>query len=86
MAGFLYALCTITALICAWLLLSAYRRSGYRLLFWGGLCFVGLTLNNALLVVDKLIFPTAINLFVLRLIVALAAMVVLLYGIIWDRE
>lgn len=85
MAGLFYGLCTLTALFCAWLLLRAYFRSGYRLLLWGGLCFLGLTLNNALVVADRLVF-TEVNLFTWRLVVALAAMVVLLYGIIWDAE
>lgn len=86
MAGIFYALCTLTAFFCTWLLLRAYFRTRYRLLFWGGLCFLGLTLNNALLAIDKLVFPTEVNLFTLRLVVALLAMVVLLYGLIWDPE
>jgi Family of unknown function (DUF5985) len=80
-----YALCTLTALFCAWLLLRAYFRTRYKLLLWGGLCFLGLTLNNALLVADKQLFPD-LNLFTWRLLIALVAMLVLLYGIIWDKE
>jgi hypothetical protein len=85
MAPFFYALCALTASFCAWLLLRAYHRTRYKLLLWGGLCFIGLTLNNALLVVDKLLLPE-INLFTLRLTVALIALLVLLYGIIWDAD
>jgi hypothetical protein len=55
------------------------------LLLWGGLCFFGLTLNNALLVLDKLVFPD-INLFTWRLLAGLTGMLVLLYGIIFDAE
>ncbi len=84
MAGIFYGLCTITALFCFFLLLRAYLRSGYKLLLWGGLCFFGLTLNNALLAADKLLLPD-VNLFTWRLVVALSSMIVLLYGIIWDR-
>jgi hypothetical protein len=76
----------LTALFCAWLLLRAYARSRYKLLLWGGLCFLGLTLNNALLVVDKLLLGEALTLFTWRLIVALIGMMILLYGIIWDAE
>ncbi|MGH8503901.1 MAG: DUF5985 family protein [Gammaproteobacteria bacterium] len=86
MAGLIYGLCALTALVCAGLLLRAYRRSGYRLLLWSGLCFAGLTLNNLLVVIDKLWFPIQINLGTPRLIVALLAMLVLLYGLIWDAE
>lgn len=87
MAPLFYGLCTLTALFCAVLLLRAYYRSRYKMLLWGGLCFLGLTANNALLVVDKMIFPEPeINLFTWRLVAALTAMLVLLYGIIFDAE
>jgi hypothetical protein len=85
MAALVYSLCALTALFCAYLLLQAYRRGGYRLLLWSGICFVGLTLNNLLLVLDKLILPD-IDLSIWRTSVALAAMTVLLYGLIWDSE
>lgn len=86
MAEIAYALCALTALLCTWLLLRGYHQSRYKLLLWGGLCFLGLTLNNALLMVDKLVFPTQVDLFTWRLILALGAMIVLLYGLIWDSE
>jgi hypothetical protein len=85
MAGVIYGLCALAALLCAVLLLQAYRRSRYRLLLWSGLCFLGLTLNNLLLVFDKLVF-VEIDLSTARLMTALVAMAVLLYGIIWDAE
>jgi hypothetical protein len=85
MAAIIYGLCAITASVCAYLLLRAYRRGRYRLLLWSGLCFVGLTLNNLLLVLDKLIFPL-VDLSVWRTAVALLAMAVLLYGLVWDTE
>lgn len=85
MAAIIYALCALTALACAYLLLLAYWRGRYRLLFWSGLCFAGLTANNLFLVLDKLVFPL-IDLSVWRNSVALLAMSVLLYGLIWDAE
>ena len=57
MGTIIYGLCAITALVCSYLLLQAYRRGRYRLLLWSGLCFVGLTINNLLLVIDKLMLP-----------------------------
>lgn len=75
----------LTALLCAWLLLRGYYRTRYKLLMWGGLCFVGLTFNNALLIADRQLFPE-LDLFTWRLLLALAAMLVLLYGIIWDKD
>jgi hypothetical protein len=85
LGGIIYTLCAITAAVCTVLLLHAYRRSGYRLLLWSGLCFAGLTVNNLLVVLDKLIF-TEIDLTVWRTSAALIAMAVLLYGLIWDTE
>lgn len=85
MAAVIYGLCALTALVCTVLLLQAYARSRYRLLLWSGLCFAGLTANNVLLVLDKLVFPLT-DLSVLRTSVALAAMAVLLYGLIWEAE
>jgi hypothetical protein len=85
MAAAIYSLCTLTAIACAYLLLQAYWRGGYRLLLWSGVCFVGLTLNNVLLVIDKIFLP-AMDLSVWRTSAALVAMTILLYGLIWDTE
>jgi hypothetical protein len=85
MGAIIYSLCTLTALACAYLLLQAYRRGGYRLLLWSGLCFIGLTINNLLLVLDKLVFVHT-DLSLWRILSALIAMTVLLYGLVWDSE
>jgi hypothetical protein len=85
MAAVIYTLCALTALLCSLLLLMAYARSRYRLLLWSGLCFAGLTLNNLFLVLDKLVVPDA-DLSLLRSVTALLAMMVLLFGLIWDAE
>ena len=81
----IYSACMLTALLCAFLLFRAYRRSHHRLLMWSGLCFAGLTLNNLLLVFDKVVFPN-IDFSLARSVSALFAMVVLLWGLIWDSE
>jgi len=86
MGGVIYGLCALTALVCAALLLQAYGRKGYRLLLWSGLCFVGLTLNNLLLVLDKVVFATAMDLSVARSAMALLSVSILLFGLIWDAE
>jgi hypothetical protein len=85
MAVIIYGLCALTAAWCTYLLLQAYRRGKYRLLLWSGICFAGLTLNNLLLVLDKLVLPQ-LDLSVSRTSIALLAMTVLLYGLIWDTE
>jgi hypothetical protein len=85
MGVIIYGACMLTALLCAFLLFRAYRRSRHRLLMWSGLCFAGLTLNNLFLVLDKLVFPE-IDFAIARSITALFAMTVLLFGLIWDSE
>ncbi len=85
MAETIYSLCTLTSLACAWLLLGSYRRTGHRLLFWSGLCFVGMTFNNMLLMLDKLVFP-AVDLLPYRLVTALVAVSLLVYGLIYEKD
>ncbi len=86
MAQLIYALCTLTSLTCAGLLLRGYFRNRHRVLFWSGLCFVGLSVNNILLVVDRVAFPATMDLSSWRLAAALFAPLVLLFGLIWERE
>lgn len=85
MSAAIYIMCALTALACACLLLNRYRTSGHRLLFWSGMCFVGLTANNLLLVFDKLVFPD-IDLLPYRNASALLAVSLLLYGLIYEKE
>jgi hypothetical protein len=83
--GLVYALCMLTALMCAWLLLQAYQRTHYRLLFWCSLYFSIAALNNVFLVADKVMFPE-VDLTVYRYLVALVGLLVLLPGLILERE
>jgi hypothetical protein len=86
MAEWIYTLCALTAAGSATLLLRAYARSKSRLLLWSGLCFVGLALNNTLLVLDQTILDTTHDLSTVRLVPALIGMCLLLYGLIWEGE
>ncbi len=85
MAEAIYTLCTLTSLACAWLLLGSFRRKGHRLLFWSGLCFCAMTVNNIFLLLDKLVFPN-IDLLPARLISALVAVSLLLYGLVVEKD
>jgi hypothetical protein len=85
MAEVVYLLCGVTSIVCAILLLRGYRRSRTGLLFWSSLCFVGLAVNNVLLFVDLVIVPTT-DLSDLRGLIALAAMMTLLFGLVWERQ
>lgn len=80
-----YLLCLATSLVCAGLLARAWRRSRQRLLLWCAISFSLLALNNFLLVADLVIFPTH-DLWIWRQLSAGAALAVLLYGFIWERE
>ena len=85
MSEAIYILCAITSFACAWLLMQGYRQSGHRLLFWSAMCFIGMTFTNLLLVFDKLIFPD-VDLLPLRQASALASVLMLIYGLIYEKE
>ena len=84
-ATLIYVLCALTSGICAVLLLRGYQRTGVRLLFWCGLCFVGLMLNNVLLFIDLQVLPET-DLSTWRTLPALAGVVVLIYGMVWESR
>jgi hypothetical protein len=84
-AAIVYLLCFATSAACAWLLLAGWRRSRARLLLWSGLCFLLLAANNLLVVLDLLVLPDR-DMRIGRLLLALAAAAVLLFGCIWDLE
>lgn len=86
MAAVVYSLCALTCLAAFILLLRGWLASRARLLFWSALCFAGLTLNNFLLVLDKLVFPTEVDLSTWRLTTALVAVLLLLFGLVWEEE
>ena len=78
-----YSLCALTSLACAVLLLRAYERRRTKLLMWSGVAFVGLALNNVLLFVDLVVMPGN-DLILVRTLCALAAVGLLLYGLVWE--
>lgn len=84
-AHIIYILCAFTALTCAWLLLRNYRRTRSRLLMWSGLCFVGLSINNLMRAFAGWILPE-FDFTVWRMGVALIALSLLLYGLVWEEE
>lgn len=85
MAATIYLLCALTAFACSWMLLSNYFQRRHRLLLWSGLCFAGLFLNNLFLVLDELFFLD-VDFSTWRLVVVLSALLLLLYGLIWEEE
>jgi len=84
-AAVVYVLCGITSLACVALLLRGYLRTRSRLLFWSGLCFVGLAIQNILLFVDLVLVPD-VDLSIWRNAAALIGLCLLLFALIWEDE
>jgi hypothetical protein len=80
-----YALCALTSLACAVLLLRGYLASRARLLLWSGLCFAGLAVNNIILLVDLSVVP-AVDLSFYRSIPAIVGVGLLVYGLVWETR
>jgi hypothetical protein len=85
MAPALFIVTCLTTLLCAILLFRAYNNVRRRLLLWSGLCFVGLTVSNLLVIADLVLFPKT-DFYSYRLGSTAIAMALLLYGLIWESE
>jgi hypothetical protein len=85
MATLIYIMCAATSAACATLLLRSYYQTRVKLLFWSGLCFVGLGLSNVLLVVDLILLPE-ISFWLPRNLLTLSGVSVLLFGLIWEAR
>lgn len=81
-----YILGSLTTLACAVLLLRGFGQSHKRLLLWSGLCFIFLTASNILRFLDLVVFPVEVDLYSWRLMTAAVALLLLLYGLIWDSN
>lgn len=86
MSELIYTLCMLTALTCAVLLYVGYRRTRARLLFWSAACFGVMTINNLLLILDNVVLADDIDLQPWRLLSALVACMLLLYGLIHEEK
>lgn len=83
MGAAIYVVCMVTSLICAILLTRGYRRSRSRLLLWSAACFALLAVNNTLLFVDVVLVPD-VNLIFPRHTTAILALLLLVYGLVFD--
>jgi hypothetical protein len=83
MATFFYLMCALVLLLCGILLTRAYLRSRLRLLLWSAICFMGLAISNLLVFIDLIMLPE-VDLYLARLAAAAMAMMILLYGLIWE--
>jgi len=85
MISIIYLLCFLTATLCAALLLRSYTRNRSRLVFWTGLCFALLSINNLFVILDRVALPDT-DLSLWRLATGLIAPCLLLFGLIWEHE
>jgi len=81
----IYLLCAATSLVAAVLLLRHYTARQTPLLLWSCIGFLGLAINNMLLFIDFDLLP-GIDLSLPRTLVGAAALVVLVYGLIWEAD
>jgi hypothetical protein len=85
MPGLVFLLGAATCVLCAAMLLRGYLRQRVRLLLWSGLCFLGLMVENIMLYVDVVVMPD-VDLSIWRKLPGLVALVVLLFGLVWDSK
>ncbi len=83
MGQVVYLLCAITSFSCAALLFRANRTRPSKLLFGSAVCFIGLFLNNLLLVID-LVFLPDVSFAILRSATAAIAVSILVFALVWD--
>ena len=85
LGAMVYLIGACTSAACAALLIRGYVRGRKELLLWSGLCFAGLAVSNLLIFVDLVLIPD-VDLYRYRLVTAAVAMLLLLYGLIWDSK
>ena len=84
MAAIIYSLCALLSLAIAGLLWRSYLRRRTRVVYWSALCFSGLALNNAMLVLDRLVLLGS-DWTTERQLVALLSLGVLIYGLVYEE-
>lgn len=85
MTAALNILTCVTTLLCAFLLLRAYFRVRSKLLLWSGICFAILTITTLFSIADLILFPS-IDFFTYRTGSAAAAILILVYGLVWESK
>jgi hypothetical protein len=79
----IYLLCAATSLVAAFMLLRYYLRRRTPLLLWSFIGFLGLAVNNVLVFLDLVIYPS-IDMSLARATASALAMLALVYGRIWE--
>ena len=85
MPEIVYILCCLLSAACAFFLMRGHFRNPSHLLFFSGVCFSLLALNNAILVVDLVLLPDMeFQGPMIRSTLSAGAGSVLLFGLIWE--
>lgn len=84
-AKVIYLLCAATSLLVAALLLRQHLKRRTRLVLWSVACFAALAVNNVLVYVDLVMF-TGVDLSLYRGIAGAAAMIIMVYGLVWETR
>ncbi|MFN7143677.1 MAG: DUF5985 family protein [Myxococcota bacterium] len=82
MAAVVYVLCLLTAIVCSAALLTAHRRTRSTLLFWSGMCFALLAVNDLFVLLDIYVIQW-VDLWGIRRSLGLLAVLVMLVGLIF---
>ena len=86
MGEIVYALCALTSLACAVLLVRSWMRTRTKLLAWSSACVIGLTINNVLLVFDMVLYKTEVDLSFARAVTAMLSIFALVVGLVWSSN
>ena len=85
MATGVYLLCALMSVACAGILIREYVRSHTRLLLWSSLSFACMAVSNLLMFAGFVVWP-AIDLSLARAASAAVAVVLLIFGLVWQVE
>ena len=80
-----FLLCFVTSVACAGLLIRSYTRTNRRFLLWCAMSFALFAVNSTLSLID-IYWPPPGNLMAYRKAAALGAVLVLIYGFMWEVE
>lgn len=81
-----YVFCFVTCAFCAGLLVRSWSKTRTRLLLWIAISFTLLAVNNFFLLIDTTFTPPDLDLSPIRVVSAVLAVAVLVFGLIWEAE
>lgn len=81
-----YMFCFVACAICAALLVRSWFKTRTRLLLWVAVSFTLLALNNFLLFADTTLTTAEMDLSPFRVVSAVIAVSILIFGLVWEAE